>query len=284
MEKPYRGTVRTIAPYALRLETDIGVVSVLSNTNCLHPFSITVNSTKPFTETDLFEGETVLLRDEQLLFGESELVIDVSQATDIELSVDVMRTLFLPLDLNLRIRHLLRVIEGGAGTHPLCALVTETRMDSTCESVRKLLPALHEAVYEQELDACRSAGAALAGYGNGLTPDSDDLLEGYFAGYAALSMALGRTRERVRAMTREIAAAAAEHTNDISAALLLQAGEGLVNEDVFRLLLSLFSDVPYRTLTADAARVARSVAPSGVNLLVGICLAVMNQYIPAKTV
>ena len=113
MEKPYRGTVRTIAPYALRLETDIGVVSVLSNTNCLHPFSITVNSTKPFTETDLFEGETVLLRDEQLLFDESELVIDVSQATDIELSVDVMRTLFLPLDLNLRIRHLLRVIEGG---------------------------------------------------------------------------------------------------------------------------------------------------------------------------
>ena len=96
-------------------------------------------------------------------------------------------------------------------------------------------------------------------------------------------MALGRSRERVRTLTREIAAAAAAHTTDLSGALLLQAGEGLVSEDTFRLLQSVFSDAPYRTLTADASRVARSVSPSGVNILVGIILAISNQYVPAQS-
>lgn len=280
----YSGRISAIAPTVLRLDTEIGVLSVLSNTNCLHPFSLIVNQTKPFTETDLFEGQAISFSDERLSFADSELIIDVSQATDIDLSVDVMKSLFLPLDLNLRIRHLTRIIEDGSGTQPLAALATGGHMDSICESVSKQLPLLHAAVYEQILPDCRAAGAAVAGYGNGTTPDSDDLLEGYFAGYAALSMALGRSRERVQTMTREIAAAAAEHTTELSAALLLQAGEGLVNEDLFRLLQSIFSDVPYRTVTADARRVAKSIVPSGINLLVGICLAITNQYIPARTV
>lgn len=279
----YTGRIRTLSPNVLRIETGIGVLSVLSNTNCLQPFSMTVNATKPFTEMDLSEGQAVSFEKERLTFAESEFAVDVSQATDIDLSIDVMKSLFLPLDLSLRVRHLIRAVESGSSTYPLAALVTGERLDPVAEPVAKALPMLHEAVYEQILPACRAAGEALAGYGNGATPDSDDLLEGYFAGYAALSMALGRKSERVRAMTREIAAAAAEHTTDISAALLLQAGEGLVSEDLFRLLQSVFSDAPYRRITADAKNVARGVAPSGVNLLVGVCLAITNQYIPAKS-
>ena len=279
----FGGSIRSVAPTALRLETEIGVVSVLSNTNCLHPFSLTVNATKPFTETDLYEGQAIRIEKERLTFSDSELVIDLSQATDIELSIDVMQTLFLPLDLHLRVRHIVRVIEDGKGTHPLSALLSGERADAVCEGVQTRLAPLHKAVYEQDLAACRGASAELAGFGNGQTPDSDDLLEGYFAGYAALSMALGRSRERVLELTRQMAAGAAERTTDLSGALLLQAGEGLVNEDVFRLLQSIFSDVPYRTVTADASRVARSAAPSGVNLLIGICLAITQQYIPAKT-
>lgn len=280
---PCSGIIRTLTPNALRLETSVGYVSVLSNTSCLQPFSLIINETKPFHESDLFEGCRVQIEDDRLTFEESELIIDLSQSTDIELSADVMKTLFLPMDLNLRLRHMIRIVEDGAGANPLSALVTGARIDASCESIVERLPALHQSVYEQDLEACRSAGAALAGYGNGATPDSDDLLEGYFAGYSALSMALGRSRERVRTLTREIAAAAAAHTTDLSGALLLQAGEGLVSEDTFRLLQSVFSDAPYRTLTADASRVARSVSPSGVNILVGIILAISNQYVPAQS-
>ncbi|MBQ5986434.1 MAG: hypothetical protein IJL59_04135, partial [Clostridia bacterium] len=79
----YRGSILAVTPTALRLETNVGVISVLSNTGCLQPFSLIINETKPFTETDLFEGQAVTLADERIEFAESEFSIDVSQATDI---------------------------------------------------------------------------------------------------------------------------------------------------------------------------------------------------------
>ena len=267
----------------MRLETDLGVITILSNAACLQPFSVLINETKPFTESELTEGETVALVDEELLFGEGDYSIDVSQATDIELSIDAMRSLFLPMDLNNRIRLVLRVIENNPGTSAVVGLASGGKPDASCESLETALPKLHRALYEQSIEDCRVAGGQISGYGNGTTPDSDDMLEGYFAGYAALSVALGRSVERFRSLTREIATAAVSHTSDISAALILQAGEGLVSEDVFQLMQSIFSDAPYRTVTANASRVARSVSPSGVNVLVGIVLAVSYHYVPART-
>lgn len=280
----YSGHISSIAPSMLRIETGIGIISVFSNTNCLNPFSLTVSQTKSFTDTDLFEGQDVAFIDQKILFSDSEFSIDCSQATDIELCIDVMKSLFIPLDLNIRVRHLVRVIENGSSTQSLAALATDGHKDTVCESVADQLPKLYSAVYDQIPEDCRKAGASIAGYGNGVTPDSDDLIEGFLAGYSALSMALGRSTERTRSLTREIASGASEHTTEVSAALLLQAGEGLVNEDVFRLLQSIFSDVPYRTIIADAGRVAKSMIPSGINLLIGIYLAVISQYIPARTV
>lgn len=280
----YSGRISSISAAVLRIDTGIGVLSVLSNTNCLHPFSLTVNQTKPFTDIDLFEGQDVEIIDQRIYFSDSDLLIDCTQATDIELCIDVMKSLFLPLDLNIRVRHLTRVIENGSSTHSLAALATDGHRDLVCESVFERLPKLYGAVYEQIPEDCRNAGASLAGYGNGITPDSDDLIEGFLAGYSALSMALGRNTDRVRLLTREIAAGASEHTTEVSGAFLLQAGEGLVNEDVFHLLQSVFSDVPYRMITTDATRVAKGVIPAGVNLLTGIYLAVISQYIPARTI
>ena len=142
----YSGHISAIAPSVLRIDTGIGVVSVLSNTNCLHPFSLTVNQTKPFTETDLFEGQDVAIIDQHIYFSDSDISIDCTQATDIELCIDVMKSLFLPLDLNIRIRHLTRVIESGSSTQPLAALATDGHRDLVCESVAERLPALYSAV------------------------------------------------------------------------------------------------------------------------------------------
>ena len=278
----HTGMIRLITPGSMRLETDIGVVSILSNTSCLQPFSMIVNETKPFTESDLVEGQRVELDEERILFVDSEAILDVSQATDMDLSIDVLRSLFLPLDINNRVRLLIRSVEDNAGTSALAGLATGAEIDASCEPVKRELAFLHQTVYEQSLAECHEAGSRLAGFGNGATPDSDDMLEGYFAGYAALSAALGRSMERVRSMTREIAAGAAERTTDLSAALLLQAGEGLISEDMLHLLQSLFSDVPYRTVVMYANRVAKSEAPSGTNLLVGVAAAIQYHYVPAR--
>ena len=56
-----------------------------------------------------------------------------------------------------------------------------------------------------------------------------------------------------------------------------------MNEDVFQLMQSIFSDASYRAIVADATKVTKSTVPSGINILVGIYLAVTTQYIPART-
>ena len=75
----------------------------------------------------------------------------------------------------------------------------------------------------------------------------------------------------------QLAAAAAQNTNENGAAALLQAGEGLVDEDRFQLLRSLFSDTAYTTLSGCAMRIAG--AESGVNSLTGICVGITGQYL-----
>ena len=143
--------------------------------------------------------------------------------------------------------------------------------------MRPLLPALHEAIREQEGEACAKAAAAIAGFGNSRIPASDMLLCGYNAGYAALSGALGRSRPRVLSVTREIASGAAARTTEASAALLLQSGEGLVSEDTFQLLRCIFSDASYPTMVAYANKVAKAESGNGPDILTGIYLAVTKQ-------
>ena len=189
--------------------------------------------------------------------------VDLSQATDLDLSVESMQTLFLPTDLSIRSRHLLRVIETGSKSDDLGPLVTEARSNPYCDEVRPLLSPLHEAFREQDPDACRNAAASIAGIGSGLIPSADDLLCGYAAAYAALSTALGRSSLRVLSLTRELASGAASHTTERSAAFLLQYGEGLVSEDVFQLLRCLFSDASYSAMVACAAKIASSALSGG---------------------
>ena len=95
--------------------------------------------------------------------------------------------------------------------------------------------------------------------------------------FSCLSYALGRSRETVLGMTQAAAAGAAANTNENGAMVLLQAGEGMVSEDVFQLLRSLFSDIPYTSLAAWGNRTARSA--NGVNILVGISLALHDLYL-----
>ena len=273
----FTGKVLAVRDDVIRLDTTIGLVSILTGTKGLLPFSVVVHSTKPFPRLLIEEGQGVLMGDERIEIPASGAVFDLSQATDIDLSAETMRSLFLPVDLDIRTRHLLRVIESNDVNDSFAPLVTDAKSNVCCDEVRPQIQPLLDAFREQDGEAIRLAAAALANHGNGSVSTSDDLLCGYAAGYAALSAALGRNPQRVVRLTRELASGAAAHTNDLCAAFLLQAGEGLMPEDLYQLLQSIFSDAAYATTVAHANRIA-STGVIGINLLTGAYLAVTSLY------
>ena len=73
------------------------------------------------------------------------------------------------------------------------------------------------------------------------------------------------------------AAGGASNTNESGTVALLQAGEGVVAEDLFQLLRSLFSDIPYTSLSAWGNRTAKR--SNGVNVLVGVSIALHDLYL-----
>ena len=273
----YDGVVYDVHASSVILKTPIGMISLLTNAHCLKPFSVVINSTKQLPGFAIEEGQEVVIGDERIEIPACEFTVDLSQATDLDLSVEIMQNLFLPTDLDIRMRYLLRVIESYGSSEDLSPLVTDGKTNPDCDEIKPMLDDLHEAVRDQEPEACRSIGGRIAGFGNAVMPSSDVLLCGYVAGYSALSCALGRSRQRVLSITRALTSAAAEQTTESAAAVLLQSGEGLVSEDTFQMLRCIFSDASYQTLTAYANKVATAESGNGPDLLTGIYLAVTRQ-------
>ena len=274
----YAGTVYAVYPDAVYCETAIGMISILTTAHSLAPFSAIVSATKELTGFGIEEGQQVLMGEERIEIPACEFSIDLSQSTDYDLSMETIKAVFIPVDYDIRVRHILRTVETNAKGDDLSPLITDAKRNEWSDQVKPLLPKLHAALREQDHEECRAASAQIAGLGVGLIPPSDRLLCGYMAGYGALSTALGRGFNRVLEMTRELAGAAAEHTTELSAAFLLQSGEGLVSEDVFQLLRNVFSDAPYSALVASANRIATMPLGGGSDLLVGIYLALSVLY------
>ena len=274
----YDGTVHAVYSDAIYCNTSIGMISILSNAHCLSPFSALVSSVKPFTRYEITEGQHVLMGNERIEIPDCELVLDLSQATDYDLSLETIQAVFLPNDYDIRLRHILRVIESNAAGDDLSPLVCDLKPNQYSETVKPHLPILHAAFRDQDPASCEAATSAIAGIGVGLIPSADRLLCGYMAGDAALSAALGRSFNRVLEMTRTMAGAAASHTTELSGAFLLQSGEGLVSEDLFVLVRYVLSDVPYATLVSAANRIAALPLGGGTDMLAGVYLSLSMLY------
>lgn len=271
----YTGRVLNVWNNRLDIETSFGLIALVQR-DCLKPFSCLVGGLKPFSAMNIRPGMPVLLGQSGFDIPDTELEVDVTMAEDVDLSMDTMTNLFLPLDLNIRLRHILRAMEQGASSEDLSMLALSKRDSGMLSPLQKALSALGEALEEGDYEGMESCAAACAGFGSGTAAASDVLLTGYMAAYTALSYALGRSRQLVRYITRRVAAGAAANTNDSGRAVLLQGGEGLVDEDRFQLLRALFSDTPYTTLSGCAMRIASG---EGVNFLTGLCLAVDRHYL-----
>lgn len=272
----YSGRVSSVTGEKLDIETGFGIVSV-QNAGALLPFSCFVSGVQPFTALELRVGMDVLLDRKGIAVPDGEFYVDVTLAEDVDLTIECMVNLFLPVDISIRARHIQRVVEQYSANEDLSLLLIAPGDAPDLQRIRAALQDLSQAFFEQDLDHIEQAAAACSGFGSGLVPASDALLCGYMACFSCLSYALGRSRESVLSMTRAAAAGAAANTNENGAVVLLQTGEGMVPEDVFQLLRSLFSDIPYTSLSAWGNRTAKGAG--GVNVLVGISLALHDLYL-----
>lgn len=272
----HTGRVGTITGEKLDIETAFGTVSV-QNAGALQPFSCFVSGIQPFTAMTLSSGMDVLLDKKGIAIPDGDFSVDVTLAEDVDLSIECMVNLFLPVDISIRARYIHRIVEQYSSNEDLSRLIISPDNAPDLKPIQSSLRELSQAFFEQDIEHIEKAAASCSGFGSGLVPASDALLCGYMACFSCLSYALGRSRSLVLNLTRAAAAGGAANTNENGAVALLQAGEGVVAEDVFQLLRSLYSDIPYTSLSAWGNRTAKGV--NGVNVLVGISMALHDLYL-----
>ncbi len=272
----YSGRVTAVTGEKLDIETNFGIVSV-QNAGALQPFSCFVSGIQPFSAMDLQPGMDVLLDKKGIVIPDADFSVDVTLAEDVDLSIECMVNLFLPVDISIRARYIHRIVERYSANEDLSLLVIAPDNAPQLQRIQAALSELSQAFFEQDLAHIERAAASCSGFGSGVVPASDALLCGYMACFSCLSYALGRSRETVLNVTRAAAAGGASNTNENGAIALLQAGEGIVREDVFQLLRSLFSDIPYTSLSAWGNRTAKG--SNGVNILAGISIALHDLYL-----
>lgn len=272
----YTGRVTAITGEKLDIETAFGIVSIV-NAGALQPFSCFVSGIQPFTAMNLQPGMDVLLDRKSIDIPDGDFSVDVTLAEDVDLSIECMVNLFLPVDISIRARYIHRIVEQYSANEDLSLLIIDPEGAPELQQMRASLRDLSQAFFEQDLAHIERAAASCSGFGSGVVPASDALLCGYMACFSCLSYALGRGREMVLGITRAAAAGGASNTNDSGTVALLQAGEGIVTEDLFQLLRSLFSDIPYTSLSAWGNRTAKR--SNGVNVLVGVSIALHDLYL-----
>lgn len=275
------GEVLSAFSHAVNLDTPAGLVSVLTRARCLQPMGCVVEPAGSFEQGAFAPGMRARLTGRELRIGDAEIALAGATPTDLSvrgaLCPDGAAAAVEPQKHRppLRPAPLLTVLASGRGEDGLSALVTRCKSNVYADFLAPRLPRLFAAVAAGDAAEAGEAAARIAGCGVGLTPSSDDLLTGYMAMLHALS-AIGVFGDVVP-LTRAMAARAAQKTNRISGAFLLQSGAGYVSEDVLRLLQLLCSDSDAQQIERAAARVAAFGSTSGSDMLTGIVLAIIHH-------
>lgn len=275
------GEVLSAFSHAVNLDTPAGLVSVLTRARCLQPMGCVVEPAGSFEQGAFAPGMRARLTGRELRIGDAEIALAGATPTDLSvrgaLCPDGAAAAVEPQKHRppLRPAPLLTVLASGRGEDGLSALVTRCKSNVYADFLAPRLPRLFAAVAAGDAAEAGEAAARIAGCGVGLTPSSDDLLTGYMAMLHALS-AIGVLGDVVP-LTRAMAVRAAQKTNRISGAFLLQSGAGYVSEDVLRLLQLLCSDSDAQQIERAAARVAAFGSTSGSDMLTGIVLAIIHH-------
>lgn len=270
------GTVLSAFAHAVNIETSAGLISVLSEARCLQPYAVVADQAEAFRRDRFVPGARALLTEREIRFAEDAVQLAGAVETDLSVPRALVPVGTLKKNrISLHLAPLLSVLASGQGEDGLSALVTRCRSNVYADFLKPRLPRLYAAVAAGDAAEAGEAAARIAGCGVGLTPSSDDLLSGYMAMLHALS-AVGVLGD-IAPIVHTIAARAAQKTNRISGAFLLQSGAGYVSEDVLRLLRILCTEADAPAVASAAARVAAFGSTSGSDMLTGIVLAIIHH-------
>ena len=227
---------------AINLKTSLGLITLLAPGRCLQPYSMVLQESME----QLSLEPSALALGPGGLWSDGALAVDFASAPKVDLLLRAGPT--PPLSAARSLRRFLACAPGD-GLSPLAL----NRVEGPFATLLvPRLEVLRRAVRAGDSTAALAAARRVAGCGPGLTPSSDDLL------------------------TAGLARAAAEETNDISAALLLRAGDGLYSEDVLALIACLRHGRDGQELTACLLRVARFGSSSGYDFLTGVYFGILD--------
>ena len=274
--QPRCGTVHSVFAHAVNLEFgEPGLIGLIAQEKALTPYAVSVRTVLPLYQAGVRAGMAAYLREGMIDFPEARIEIDFSTAKRVDLQIDSIEfcdTEQIKETLEDQIVKQLNTADAEAG---LVSLVTGKTENHYTRFLRPRLETLLLAVSQGQYEEAARAAADCAGCGMGLTPSSDDLLSGYFATLHLLF----RARKRIEAKSHicDMAQAAAEKTNRISATFLRQSGEALANDAICELFRSVDAFPDTLPCARAIARVLAIGSTSGADMLTGTVLALRQN-------
>lgn len=265
-ENPLKARVHSVYETSVNLCSEAGMLTVFSSARKLSPYSAVLNADIPKLLKNPRQAGSVLLCDENQMkplrgADPNDLTIMVTERTEI------MGLLIPRLAASADAEQISAYLRTRADDYGISALAYGETPNAFCRYLKPRVCALRSAVRSGDIKAAAAASAEMAGCGVGLTPSSDDLICGYLV---ALS-ASGASKELISLTAR----AAAKKTNDISAALLKRAGEGLASEPVLSLIKAL-SGASKEWTEECIKETAKLGGSSGLDILTGIYFGVTD--------
>lgn len=274
--QPRCGTVHSVFAHAVNLEFgEPGLIGLIAQEKALTPYAVSVRTVLPLYQAGVRAGMAAYLREGKIDFPEARTQIDFSTAKRVNLQIDSIEfcdTEQIKETLEDQIVKQLNTADAEAG---LVSLVTGKTENHYTRFLRPRLETLLLAVSQGQYEKAARAAADCAGCGMGLTPSSDDLLSGYFATLHLLFRA--RRLPVAKSHIGEMAQAAAEKTNRISATFLRQSGEALANDAICQLFRSVDAFPDTLPCARAIARVLAIGSTSGADMLTGTVLALRQN-------
>lgn len=244
---------------ATNLTTSHGMVTVLATNKCLQPYSLVLGEAIDFEQLPS-RGLSISRTG---IFSDKKTLISFQGATVIDLHLKKL------LPLQSIAAKAIKSFLADKSEQGLVSLVFSQPAPPYADFLQPRIDAFRGAMKSHDTNHIIDCVRKVAGCGAGLTPSSDDFLCGYLA---CLPSNLAQD------YAQPIALAAADKTNDISAALLIKAGMGYFSEDILALIGCLTRQTSDAALRAALAKVADFGSSSGCDFLVGMYFGILDFY------
>ena len=269
------GTVHSVFDHAVNLELgEDCLAGVIAQTKALTPYAVSVRTNDSFAQT-VRAGMVAYLGEGILSIPKAGITLDLSCANSIDLSVDSITLCNHPQTFARLERQITQALGSVDAETNLAPLVTGVEGNVYTRFLSPRLERLFSAVKLGAWEEAVQAAASCAGCGMGLTPSSDDLLCGYFTTLHLIDRADGNVS--AKAHIQQMAQAAAEKTNRISASFLYESGMALANVAICDLFRSIDLDSDTSAQARAIARVLAIGSTSGADMLTGVTLALRKH-------